>query len=215
VLEPGPTDATAPTAPTDAPTATDAPGAGPGAILLVRHGQSTWNAVGRWQGQADPPLTSHGIGQAERAAGVLGPVAAVWASDLERAAHTARILAAPRGLSVTTDPRMRERAAGPWTGLTREEIDAQYPGYLDDGRRPPGYEDDDAIAARAFAALREFAATLAGGTGVVVSHGGVILTVERRHGIARTPIHNLEARWLTVDPHSPTGFAPGARVTLL
>ncbi len=184
-------------------------------ILLVRHGQSTWNAVGRWQGQADPPLTPHGVEQAERAASALEPMVAVWASDLERAAHTARILAAPRDLVVTTDPRMRERAAGPWTGLTRDEIEAQYPGWLDDGRRPPGYETDDDIAARAFGALREFAAALGGATGVVVSHGGVILTVERRHGIARTPIHNLEARWLEVDPGAPTGFTPGPRVTLL
>lgn len=184
-------------------------------ILLVRHGQSTWNAVGRWQGQADPPLTPHGVEQAERAASALEPMVAVWASDLERAAHTARILAAPRDLVVTTDPRMRERAAGPWTGLTRDVIEAQYPGWLDDGRRPPGYETDDDIAARAFGALREFAAALGGATGVVVSHGGVILTVERRHGIARTPIHNLEARWLEVDPGAPTGFTPGPRVTLL
>lgn len=184
-------------------------------ILLVRHGQSTWNAVGRWQGQADPPLTPHGVEQAERAASALEPMVAVWASDLERAAHTARILAAPRDLVVTTDPRMRERAAGPWTGLTRDEIEAQYPGWLDEGRRPPGYETDDDIAARAFGALREFAAALGGATGVVVSHGGVILTVERRHGIARTPIHNLEARWLEVDPGAPTGFTPGPRVTLL
>jgi len=184
-------------------------------ILVVRHGQSTWNAVGRWQGQADPPLTPHGIEQAERAAAALEPVVAVWASDLERAAHTARILAAPRDLAVTTDARMRERAAGPWTGLTRDEIEAQYPGWLDDGRRPPGYETDDDIAARAFGALHEFAAALDGATGVVVSHGGVILMVERRHGIARTPIHNLEARWLVLDPGAPTGFTPGPRVTLL
>lgn len=186
-------------------------------ILLVRHGQSTWNAEGKWQGQADPPLSALGVEQAERAAAVLDRVDAVWASDLERAHHTARLLAAPHGLTVTTDPRVRERAAGPWTGLTRDEIDAAFPGFLVDGRRPDGYEDDVALAARAFAALRAWATSLAGGTGVVVTHGGVILTVERSHGIERTPIHNLEARWLetsAADPHG-TGFTVGERVTLL
>lgn len=184
-------------------------------ILIVRHGQSTWNAAGRWQGQADPPLSELGVEQAERAAAVIDRVDAVWSSDLERANHTARILAAPHGLAVVADARVRERAAGPWTGLTRDEIDAQYPGHLVDGRRPPGYEDDDSLATRAFAALTEFAESLAGGTGVVVSHGGVILTVERWHGIERTPIHNLEARWLEVAPESPTGFTVGARVALM
>lgn len=184
-------------------------------ILIVRHGQSTWNAAGRWQGQADPPLSELGIEQAERASTAIERVDAVWSSDLERANHTARILAAPHGLSVVADPRVRERAAGPWTGLTRDGIEEQFPGFLADGRRPPGYEDDASLAARAFAALEEFAAALAGGTGIVVSHGGVILTVERWHGIERTPIHNLEARWLDAAPTSPTGFAVGERVTLM
>jgi len=184
-------------------------------ILIVRHGQSTWNAAGRWQGQADPPLSELGVEQAELAAKTIDRVDLVWSSDLERANHTARVLAAPHGLSVTADGRMRERAAGPWTGLTRDEIEAQFPGYLADGRRPPGYENDDDLARRAFAALADFATALAGGTGVVVSHGGVILTVERWHGIARSPIHNLEARWLETAPGSSTGYAVGQRVALL
>jgi len=184
-------------------------------ILVVRHGQSTWNAAGRWQGQADPPLSAHGVEQAERAAGVIDRADIVWSSDLERARHTAQLIAARHGLPVTADPRLREREAGAWTGLTRAEIEAGFPGYLDDGRRPDGYETDDSVAERAFAALRDLAAALAGGTGVVVSHGGVILTVERRHGIERTPIHNLEARWLVADAGGPTGFALGERVALL
>lgn len=184
-------------------------------ILVVRHGQSTWNAAGRWQGQADPPLSAHGVEQAELAAKAIDRADRVWSSDLERAHHTARILAAPHGLAVTPDARVREREAGPWTGLTRDEIEAAFPGYLQDGRRPDGYEPDDSVAARVLAALREFAAALAGGTGVVVAHGGVILTVERRHGIERTPIHNLEARWLEADRGSATGFAVGERIALL
>jgi probable phosphoglycerate mutase len=155
------------------------------------------------------------VEQAELAAKAIDRADLVWSSDLERANHTARILAAPHGVAVTSDARVRERAAGPWTGCTREEIEARDPGFLADGRRPPGYETDDALARRVFAALAEFARALDGGTGLVVSHGGVILTVERAHGIERTPIHNLEARWLHADAASPTGFAIGERVTLL
>lgn len=184
-------------------------------ILVVRHGQSTWNAAGRWQGQADPPLSEHGVEQATIAAKAVEHADLVWSSDLRRAHHTARVLAAPHGLGVTADPRFREREAGGWTGLTRDEIEAQFPGYLADGRRPDGYETDASVAERAFAALHELAAAVAGGTAVVVSHGGVILTIERWHGIERTPIHNLEARWLTLDAGSPTGFAVGERVALL
>lgn len=187
-----------------------------GRLLLVRHGQSTWNAEGRWQGQADPPLSELGIEQARAAATAIGPVDAIWSSDLARSRDTARILSGHLGLAVATDARIRERDAGPWTGLTREEIEARYPGHLADGRRPPGFETDDALTRRVCAALAEFATRLDGGTGVVVTHGGVILSVERRHGLERAPIRNLEARWLeVVGAASPTGFAIGERVHLL
>src|SRR6187551_2407785 len=112
-------------------------------ILLVRHGQSTWNADGRWQGQADPPLSELGIAQAEAAARVLDGVGTIWSSDLERAHHTASILAAALGLAVVPDARLREREAGEWTGLTRAEIDEQYPGAIAERRRPPGFEADE------------------------------------------------------------------------
>jgi probable phosphoglycerate mutase len=168
-------------------------------ILVVRHGQSTWNADGRWQGQADPPLSELGIAQAEAAARAVDGVDAIWASDLVRARRTASILAAPRGLDVVADARLRERDAGEWTGLTRAEIEEQYPGALADRRRPPGFEADDVLVVRALAALCDLADALAGGTGVVVTHGGVILAVERRHGEARTPVANLEGRWLEAD----------------
>jgi probable phosphoglycerate mutase len=165
-------------------------------ILVVRHGQSTWNADGRWQGQADPPLSELGVAQAEAAARAVDGAAAIWASDLERAQHTASILAAPRGLDVVTDPRLRERDAGEWTGLTRAQIEEQYPGALGERRRPPGFEGDEVLVVRALAALQDLAAALAGGTAIVVTHGGVILAVERHHGEAWTPVANLEGRWL-------------------
>jgi probable phosphoglycerate mutase len=165
----------------------------------VRHGQSTWNADGRWQGQADPPLSELGIAQAEAAARAVDGVDAIWASDLVRARRTASILAAPRGLDVVADARLRERDAGEWTGLTRAEIEERYPGALAERRRPPGFEADGVLVVRALAALRDLADALAGGTAVVVTHGGVILAVERHHGEARTPVANLEGRWMEAD----------------
>src|SRR5688500_8423312 len=63
-------------------------------LLLVRHGESEWNAVGRWQGWADPPLTELGLEQARLAAKAVGAVDLIVASDLERAWHTAEVIAA-------------------------------------------------------------------------------------------------------------------------
>src|ERR671917_2105987 len=100
-------------------------------VLLVRHGQSEWNAVGRWQGQADPPLSDVGRQQARSAARSLGALDAIFASDLQRATETAMIIAAELGVGpVVVDPDLRERDAGEWSGLTRAEIEERYPGYL-------------------------------------------------------------------------------------
>lgn len=186
-------------------------------LLLVRHGQSTWNASGHWQGQADPPLTDLGREQAARAADriveLLGGVVAVRASDLERAHHTARTIAAPHGVPVATDPRLRERDAGPWTGLTRAEIEERFPGFLGSGTRPDGYETDADVAERTLAALHDFADALAGGTGVLVTHGGVIVTLESVHGAERIDIANLGARWIERRPDGT--FVLGERIELL
>lgn len=186
-------------------------GAAMSRLLLLRHGESTWNAQGRWQGQADPPLSEVGVAQARAAARALERVDALWSSDLARAHHTATILSEHHALVVRADARVRERAAGPWTGLTRDEIEARFPGYLAEGRRPPGYEDDTSLRERALDALHEFAGALRGGTGVVVTHGGVIVTVERHLGLERVPIHNLEGRWIEVDT---AGITVGERVLL-
>ena len=72
-----------------------------GSLLVVRHGQSTWNADGRWQGRADPPLTALGEAQAADAALHVGAIDEVWSSDLERARRTAEIVAAALGLGAS------------------------------------------------------------------------------------------------------------------
>lgn len=167
-------------------------------LLLVRHGQSTWNAEERWQGHADPPLSSLGERQARaaaRATATLGPTVVI-SSDLTRARQTAELIA-PNGLTPVVEPALRERDVGAWTGLTRTEIEERYPGYLDGFRSPPGFESNEELLARTLPALE----TIAGELGsdavcVIVSHGGVIRAIERGFGAVPTPVPNLAGRWL-------------------
>jgi len=175
----------------------------PSRLLVVRHGQSTWNADGRWQGTEDPPLSTLGVRQARHAAARLGTFDAVAASPLERALVTATILAEELGIGpVQTDDDLRERCAGEYQGLTRAEIEHRFPGYLVEGLRPPGWEEDDAVLERAAGALARVALAVGpGGTALVVSHGGVIHTLERATGARRTGrLPNLGGRWFEVGP---------------
>ena len=189
-------------------------------VLLVRHGQSEWNADGRWQGQADPPLTDLGRAQAFHAARSLGVVDAIVASDLQRAADTAARISNELGVGpLVLDPDLRERDAGEWSGLTRKEIDKAWPGYLDppDGgppRRPDGWEPDDLLLERATAALVRIH-ELAGphGEAIAVTHGGLIYVVEASLGAPFQRIENLGGRWVEVGPEGPTRL--GDRVVLI
>ncbi len=101
-------------------------------LYLIRHAESEWNAIGRWQGQADPPLSDRGMQQAAGlAAGWAHPIDTIFSSDLERAAQTAHPLAAARGLDVQHTADLRELDVGSWSGLTRDEIQVRYPGALE------------------------------------------------------------------------------------
>jgi probable phosphoglycerate mutase len=159
---------------------------------MVRHGESTWNVEGRWQGQVDAPLSELGQRQAHAAGDSVGAVDAVVASDLERALITAALIAEPSGIGpVHTDVRLRERSAGPWEGLTRDQIEEQYPGWLAAHKRPDGFEPDDELCARVLEALAELAAFFGDAYVLVVTHGGVIRALERELGEDRGPVPNL------------------------
>lgn len=188
-------------------TRADAPVA---SLLVVRHGQSTWNADGRWQGRADPPLTELGEQQAADAARHVGTVDEVWSSDLRRAHRTAEIVATALGLPVALDPRLAERDAGEWEGLTRDEIEAGWPGWLAEHRRPTGFEPDESVATRGIAVLTELAARP--GRLLVVSHSGVIRAVERALAATAGQLANLGG----VEFHLEAGrLTVGERVMLL
>jgi probable phosphoglycerate mutase len=179
---------------------------------LVRHGQSEWNADGRWQGQADAPLSDLGRLQAVEAARAIGAVDAVWASDLQRAAETAAIIAAEIGVGpVVVDPDLRERDAGEFSGLTRDEIEKRFPGHLAAGRRPPSWEPDEHLLARALRGLRRIAAEVPGGEVLIVTHGGLVYTIEAHLGAEHTRLANVEGRWVEL---SAGGLRLGERVLL-
>jgi probable phosphoglycerate mutase len=185
----------------------------PTRVLIVRHGQSTWNADGRWQGHADPPLSALGEAQAGAAADAIPAVDLVIASDLARARQTAEIIATARGLgSVRVDSRLRERDAGDWTGFTREEIELAWPGWLDAGRLPDNFEVWEQVAERVTAAVNEMHDAYPDGTVLVVAHGGVVRSLERSIGAEGTVLKNLGGRWFEVDGD---GVVAGDVVTLI
>ncbi|HEX4902281.1 MAG TPA: histidine phosphatase family protein, partial [Acidimicrobiales bacterium] len=125
------------------------------------------------------------------------------ASPLERAFVTATILADALGIGpVQTDDDLRERHAGEYQGLTRPEIEHRFPGYLVEGLKPPGWEEDDHLVERAAGAVARVALAVGpGGTALVVTHGGLIHALERATGAARDGrLPNLGGRWFDVGP---------------
>lgn len=173
-------------------------------LLLLRHGQSEWNADGRWQGDADPPLTAEGRDQARSAAaaiGDLGPFASIWSSDLVRATETAEILGAELNVfDVQRHPGLRESGLGPWQGLTITEIEAQWPGYLAAHRRPPGAEDAHLALARFTHAITAIARdSRRAETILVITHAGVMRQLRRALQRPDVRFTNLAGYWVEVD----------------
>lgn len=149
-------------------------------MTLVRHGQSEANLVQRWQGQGDSPLSALGKEQARRVGARLAQrrFTHVVSSDLQRASDTALAT----GLAYTRDPALREFDVGSWEGLTREEVEAQYPEEMERlkaGEDVPlgGGESYGTFSQRIDAALARLRTQLAPGDhALVVCHGGVIAT---------------------------------------
>lgn len=151
-------------------------------IILLRHGETEWNALYRYQGHTDISLNDNGKAQARRAARYLREneqVEAVYCSDLSRTRQTAEIAAQVLEQKVYYDGRLRELCFGVWEGLTFSEV---YERYRDDwdkwykdgwNFKMPGGETFTEVVARAGQALNEIASRHTG-TVLVVTHGGVI-----------------------------------------
>jgi probable phosphoglycerate mutase len=173
-------------------------------LLCVRHAESVWNADGRWQGQADPPLSDKGRADAAKAsAGLNGSVQRIVSSDLLRAQETARAAANALGIAdVELDADLREVDIGLWSGLTRDQIEERWPGGIEAWRAgdfvPPGAEDPDAFLERVLRAL-ERAARHDARPALVVMHGGGIGRLERYLGVhPGAAMPRLCGRWFEV-----------------
>ena len=183
-------------------------------LLIVRHGQSEWNALGRWQGQADPPLTDVGKKQALKATKKLGLFDSIVSSPLQRAKNTASIISEITGVGpVTTEVGLMERDAGPWQGLTRIEIEKGWPGFLDSGHRPEGYESDPDLLLRIFEVLKKISKSSKKSDSIlIISHAGIVHALEKLHNHPPKKVPNLGGRWFEfVDDE----FIMGKRASLI
>jgi broad specificity phosphatase PhoE len=150
-------------------------------IVIVRHGETDWNADGRFQGHLDVPLNDAGVLQAQRAAAVFAPTEPVHlvSSDLGRAKQTADILATALGMKPAHDPDFRESFGGRWEGLLRNEIirddGEQFLGWIGGQDVRAGHTGEllTEVAARMLSGFKRHLADVPeGGTLVVVTHGG-------------------------------------------
>lgn len=154
-------------------------------IIFVRHGQTEWNVLGRYQGQTDIALSPLGIEQAEKLAAhfPVDKVEAVYSSDLVRALTTARCVADRFGLTVESRPELRELNFGDWEGLTYDEIVAKWPDALNnffqhpDVLEIPHGESFPKLRKRALDAVEKIVACHPNQTVAVFAHGAILRTI--------------------------------------
>ncbi|MFZ9706628.1 MAG: histidine phosphatase family protein [Ilumatobacteraceae bacterium] len=171
-------------------------------IIMVRHGESEWNVLGKWQGRADTKLTDAGRSQARDAARSIAEsgiaIHRIVASSLSRARETAEIVATTLSLDAPeVDDRLVETDVGPWEGLREHEIEAAWPNYLRDRRTPPNFEPPHTVFERATSLLRELHEKEK--NVLVVSHSGVIRTIRRMMEVPDRRLHNLEGCYFHLD----------------
>lgn len=182
-------------------------------ICFVRHGETPWNTERRLQGHIDIPLNDCGRAQAAAAAAWLSqfPITAIYSSDLQRAAETARHIGAAVGVEPLLDAAFRERRYGIFEGLTYDEAQQRYPeAYAHFQNRQPdfafpeGGESLITFSERIASRLKAVAAAHEEQTIVIVAHGGVLDVVNRfvRQAPLHTPrdftIPNAALNWLTL-----------------
>ena len=151
-------------------------------LILMRHGETDWNAEARLQGHRDIALNDAGLRQAAAAAPSVAALTpqVIVSSDLSRARNTAAPVAELTGLDVAIDQRLRETSMGLWEGLTRADVVAGWPGEWERWRAtsahnsPPEGESRWQVATRANGVVEE----LDSGDverALLVAHGGLIV----------------------------------------
>ncbi|MDO5031078.1 histidine phosphatase family protein [Corynebacterium sp.] len=201
-------------------------------LILIRHGQTTYNASGRMQGHVDTELSEVGYEQARAAASLLAEknITAIVSSDLQRARETARVIGEALGMTPLVDARLRETNLGLWQGMTSAEVDAQHPGARaiwrhDPTWAPPQGESRVEVAQRSRPVVDELMRTHDAwdeGPVLIVGHGGAIsaltchlLGLEHHQysilsGLKNTHWSQLTARpsFDASQPLSPLEFTP-------
>ena len=176
-------------------------------LILVRHGETDWNRDRRYQGHADPPLNDAGRVQAEQLAESLETLEldAIYTSDLRRAAETAEIIGAGRGIPIVHDPGLREIDVGSWSGLTREEIEERFPGAAEHDGESRDQHPSTACERQSSASPPQHA----GERVLIVSHGGSIRPRLRRHALqidSVPPVENCTVYRLAFEGGSLRGI---------
>jgi len=186
-------------------------------IYLARHGQTAYNAEGRFQGQGPVPLDETGRAQAAELAerALAYDFAALWCSPLLRTRETAELVAQSTGLDTREDPRLMETDSGAWTDRSFADVQAEAPEEFErfkDGDPTfafPGGESFAQQAVRVAAALRDI--EHAQSPALVVCHGGVIRIAlfQRAGGRDTLGASVANAAILPLGPAAPTarGFA--------
>ena len=157
-------------------------------LVGVRPGLTAWNREGRFQGHLDPPLSDAGRWQAEVVASRiredrgLRPVRIV-SSTLARASETAGAIGDAVGVAVERDARLIEIGQGDWEGRTHDEIArndrVRYEAWRTTDSLPPGGETLEATIARVGDAVDDLEPDDAGGSILLVSHGGTLRILAR------------------------------------
>ncbi|RME62810.1 MAG: alpha-ribazole phosphatase, partial [Nitrospirae bacterium] len=153
-------------------------------LYLIRHGKTEGSDDRKYKGHIDVPLSEEGLKQARqlgqffKSAGI--QVSGIYSSDLTRALETAETIKKVLGIEeVFIEPKLRERNFGKWEGLTFEEITKKWPQDFQSWRKdpvrfhPPDGESTLEVKQRVMAALNEIIRKHAGGSVLVVAHGGV------------------------------------------
>ena len=163
-------------------------------IILIRHGETDWNIEGRYQGQADPPLNTQGLLQAQELVHKLENVGiqVLYTSPLQRTKQTADILASNLMVPVIDEPRLMEIHQGDWQTRLRSEIESLYPQLFSNWESnpwevsPPGGEHLSQVQARVYQAVDD----------ILLSQSHQIVGLVTH----RIPIALIKVRYQNMDP---------------
>lgn len=190
-------------------------------LLLIRHGETDWNAAKRIQGSADIPLNENGRRQAQELAETLAlrplPFSSIYTSPLSRASETAKIIADRLGMTYQSAPGLEEIRFGLWEGIRWEEVQARFPAEFQAWRsnrrygRPPQGESYQDLLDRFVPALQKIIQDTPEETGdvLVVSHSACIMSLLSL--LNGTPFHEMVKRYAL--PNTAAAEVDAAKLT--